>query len=235
MKILISGATGLVGSRLLEALTLKGYDDLRVLTRNKVTAKKNIPFPVECFEWNPEQNTIEVGALDSVDVVIHLAGENVGDGRWTAERKNKILESRVNSSKLLINEIKKLKKAPSKFISASAVGIYGDCKNNIVSEDNSLGNDYLATVCKSWEAIVTNHGIPEMKTNCLRTGVVLSLNGGALQKMMPAFLAGVAGKLGDGKQYMSWIHIDDLVNQYVFLIENHLEKTIFNLLIRWVK
>lgn len=228
MKILITGATGLVGSKLLEVLTLKGFDDLRILTRNKIKAQNNIPFPVEYYEWNPEQNYLEAGALKGVDIVIHLAGENVGDGRWSIDRKKRILDSRVQSTQLLIHEIKKLSRAPLKFISASAVGIYGEHKNIIITEGSSLGNDFLANVCKTWEDMVLNHGVPGMNAYALRTGVVLSPEGGALKKMLPPFLAGVGGKLGDGSQYMSWIHIEDLVNQYVYLIENHLENRVFN-------
>jgi uncharacterized protein (TIGR01777 family) len=228
MKVLISGATGLVGSKLLEVLILNGVDDLCVLSRNKNEALKKIPFPVEVFEWNPEENYIEDGALTNVDIVIHLAGENVGDGRWTSDRKKRILVSRINSTNLLISEIKKLSKTPSKFISASAVGIYGEDSNLIFTEDSSLGNDFLANVCKSWEDIVLHHDVEGMQACCLRTGVVLSSNGGALKKMLPAFLAGVAGKLGNGTQYMSWIHIDDLVNQYLYLINNTIKNNIYN-------
>lgn len=228
MKILISGATGLVGTRLLEVLTLKGFDDLRVLTRNKDKTKNSIPFPVEFFNWNPEKNYLEEGALDNVDVIIHLAGENIADGRWVASKKKRILESRQVGSELLISEIKKLPRPPKKFISSSAVGIYGDTKDREVTTASPHASDFLATVCEIWESTVLNHGVQGMKAHCLRTGVVLAAQGGALQKMLPAFYAGVAGRLGSGKQYMSWIHIDDLVNQFIFLIENEGQSHIYN-------
>lgn len=228
MKILISGATGLVGTRLLEVLTLKGFDDIRILTRDKISAKNSIPFPVDFFEWNPDKNFLEIGALENVDVVIHLAGENVADGRWNESKKKRIIDSRQLSSELLINEIKKLPRSPKKFISSSAVGIYGDTGDKIITTESPLGTDFLAEVCKTWESTILSHGIDGMNAHCIRTGVVLSANGGALQKMLPAFLAGVAGKLGNGNQYMSWIHIDDLVNQFIFLVENNGSSHVYN-------
>ena len=227
MKILITGATGLVGTRLLEVLMLRGFADLRVLTRDKTKAINTITFPVEFFEWNPEQNYLEIGALENVDIVIHLAGENISDGRWSDEKKNRILNSRIKSTELLIHEIKKLKTPPLKFISASAVGIYGE-GTTAVTSTSALGNDFLAEVCKSWENTIFNHDIKEMKTQCIRTGVVLSNKGGALSKMLPAFRLGFAGKLGTGKQFLSWIHIDDLIDQFIFLIENKGHAKIYN-------
>jgi uncharacterized protein (TIGR01777 family) len=228
LKILITGATGLVGKHLLETLVKKGYDDIRVLTRNKILANSSTSVPAEFFEWNPETNFLETGALDGVDIIIHLAGENVAGGRWSESRKKRILDSRKNSTQLLINEIKKQSSAPQKFISASAVGIYGDCGEQVITNDGALANDFLAEVCKSWEHITLNHNIPGMKSHCLRTGVVLSADGGALTKMLPAFFTGLAGRLGSGQQYMSWIHIDDLVNQYIYLIENDGKSNIYN-------
>lgn len=221
MKILVTGATGLIGTKLLEELILQGYDDLRILTRNKKKAQSTLSFPVELYEWNPDIGSLEKGALENVDVIFHLAGENIADGRWSQKRKEQIQSSRVLSTKLLIQEIKKLKTPPRKFISSSAVGIYGSSlSDTLLSTKSDLGNDYLAEVCKEWEKMVFDHDIAAMKSHSIRTGVVLSHSGGALPKMLPAFLMGVAGKLGSGKQYMSWIHIDDLVNQFIFLIRN---------------
>jgi uncharacterized protein (TIGR01777 family) len=228
LKILITGATGLVGARLLEFLMLKGYDDIRVLTRDKKNALEKIPFPVEVFLWNPKDQYLQPGALDDVEVVIHLAGENIADGRWSDKKKKMILESRVQSSNLLINEIKKHSNPPRKFISSSAVGIYGNRKDEIITCESSLANDYLATVCKTWEESILKNDIPNMKAQCIRTGVVLADSGGALQKMLPAFKAGVAGRIGSGSQYMSWIHLDDLVNQFIFLIENNTQRDVYN-------
>ncbi len=228
MKILITGATGLVGTKLLESLVSRGFDDIRVLTRDSVSAQKIIPFPVEFFTWNPDKNFIEVGALLNVDIIIHLAGDNIASGRWTESKKNKILNSRVKGSELLIKTIKEQDIKPAKIISSSAIGIYGDCGDKEVNDENKVGTDFLAQVCLHWEKSILNHNIPQLKAYCIRTGIVLSPDGGALQKMLPAFLAGIAGNLGNGKQYMSWIHIDDLVNQFIFLIENEGLVNIYN-------
>lgn len=229
MKILITGATGLIGTQLVEKLFLSGYDDIRILTRNKKVAESIIAFPVEIFEWNPEKKTMESEALKEVDYVLHLAGENISDGRWTEKKKKTILESRIKSSELLMDEIKKLKVPPKKFIFSSAIGIYGSSTNETTfNVESTLGIDFLAEVCKSWENSIFSYDIPGMKVQCIRTGVVLSPSGGALAKMLPAFQMGVAGKLGSGKQYFSWIHIDDLVSQFIFLLEKFGTKRIYN-------
>lgn len=229
MKILITGATGLVGTRLIEELFLKGFDDIRILTRNKMNSMENVSFPLEVYEWNPDRMYMEEGALEGVTAVIHLAGDNIAEGRWTAEKKNKILKSRQLSSQLLIQEIKKLQNPPVKLISSSAVGIYGSTlRNDLLNAQSPLADDFLANVCKEWERNIFAHEIPNLQTHCIRTGVVLANTGGALMKMLPAFMMGVAGKLGTGEQYMSWIHIDDLVNQFIFLLKNNSEQQIYN-------
>ncbi len=228
MKILITGATGLVGTRLLEQLFLRGHDDIRILTRNKTKALEQSPFPIEAFEWNPAKQTIDTDALKGVEAIIHLAGESVAEGRWTQAKKNKILNSRINSTSLLIETIKKLEKKPTKFISASAIGIYGDQGEKELDSESKLGKGFLADVCKKWEQLTHEHQIKEMKSLSIRVGIVLASNGGALAKMLPPFKAGVAGQLGNGKQYMSWIHIDDLVGQFIFLLENNTKYNIYN-------
>ncbi|MCO4795247.1 MAG: TIGR01777 family oxidoreductase [Bacteriovoracaceae bacterium] len=228
MRILITGGTGLVGSKLIETLTLRGYDDLVLLTRNKKSAKTKTTLPIDIFEWNPDEGTIESGALEGVDIVYHLAGESVADGRWSKAKKQRILNSRVKGTKLLIETIKKLKVPPRKFISASAVGIYGESGEDKIFETSKLGTGFLAEVCKEWESTSLNHELEGMKNHFIRVGIVLSKEGGALQKMLPAFKAGVAGKLGNGDQYMSWVHIDDLIGQFIFLMENECEANVFN-------
>ena len=228
MRILITGATGLVGSKLIETLYRKGYDDIHVLTRNPQKAEENSPFPIKAFEWNPSQQTINKEAFSKVDAVIHLAGESVAEGRWTQAKKERILNSRVNGTKLVVDTIKTLPNSPKKLISASAIGIYGNRNSEQLDAKSSLGDDYLADVCKKWEDLALNHDIDSMKSQCIRIGIVLSNKGGALKKMLPPFKAGVAGNLGNGKQYMSWIHIDDLVNQFIFLLENDGKSKIYN-------
>ena len=220
MRILVTGATGLIGRRLLEVL--RDEHDIRVLSRNKVWARS--VFSAEVFQWS--EDSIEEGALDGVDVVIHLAGERVA-ARWSLGKKEQILESRRRSSRLLVESIRKLPKPPKKLISASAVGIYGDRGEEKITVASSLGNGFLADVCKLWEDSILGHGVDGMRAHCIRVGVVLAREGGALQKMLPAFRMGIGGRLGDGKQYMSWIHIDDLVEQFIFLMKGG-EGSVYN-------
>jgi len=228
MKILITGATGFVGSRLIESLFLMGHANIRILTRNRLSALNHIPFPVEVYEWDPDTSLIEDGALVGVNAVIHLAGESVAEGRWTAEKKEKILSSRLKSTQLLIETIKQQQYPPQKFISASAIGIYGDRGEESLNGDSANGKGFLADVCKQWEELSLYHGISAMNSHVLRVGIVLGENGGALKKMLPPFKAGVGGKLGSGDQYMSWIHIDDLVGQFIFMLENKMQHKEYN-------
>ncbi len=228
MKILVTGATGLVGQKLVETLMLSGKDDIRILTTNKQRASETIAFPVEIMEWNPLKSTIDNNALKDVDIIFHLAGESVADGRWSSERKKRILNSRVMGTQLLLTEIEKQDKKPSKFISSSAVGIYGSTQDKDISEDSAHGEGFLADVCKQWENTLKDHKIENMKAHCLRTGIVLSSKGGALTKMLPPFKMGGGGKLGSGKQYMSWIHNEDLVNAFIFLMDNDCQEFAYN-------
>ncbi|ATH08701.1 TIGR01777 family protein [Halobacteriovorax marinus] len=229
MKILITGATGLVGKRLLEKLFLSGFDDVRILSTSKKRAQNSIPFPVEVFEWSPLENKISDAALENIDIVFHLAGESVADGRWSKQRKERILNSRVNGTRLLLDSIQKSNSTPQKFITASAVGIYGqDLSDKVITEESPLDDDFLADVCRRWENTLFERDIEGMKVHSLRTGIVLSNQGGALQKMLPPFKMGAGGILGSGKQYMSWIHIDDLVDAYIFLMKNDCKEKAYN-------
>ncbi len=226
--ILITGATGLVGSKLVATLKEKGEKDIRILTRNKSKTKNTYPYEVEVFNWDPTLGTIEEGALEGVETVIHLAGEGVADGRWTEKRKARILNSRVKGTQTLIEAIKTSSTTPKKFISASAIGIYGDREQETLTEDSSLGHGFLADVCKQWEELGQNHGIEGMSSHSIRIGIVLSSEGGALAKMLPPFKMGAGGRLGDGHQFMSWIHIDDLVGQILFLKDNQVKHNVYN-------
>lgn len=228
MKILVTGATGLVGKRLVETLMLSGHHDIRILTTNKERALKTLKFPVEVKTWNPLKSQIEENSLSGVDIIFHLAGESVAEGRWSDERKDRILKSRVLSTELILGEIAKETKKPAKFISSSAVGIYGNTGDKDVTEETTLGEGFLADVCKKWEQTLKNHSVENMKAHCLRTGIVLSIDGGALTKMLPPFQMGGGGKLGSGKQYMSWIHIDDLVGSFIHLMENDCNDFAYN-------
>lgn len=225
MKILITGATGLVGKRLIEGLLDHGYTNINVLTRNIEKAKKESTLPVQHFAWNIDQGIIDEKALQNVDIVFNLAGENIADGRWSDSKKRRILSSRTQIPKLLWNSFARINHSPKKFISSSAVGIYGDRQDESITLESELsptGDDFLGDVCKKWEEAVHNKAPKETECYSLRTGVVLSSQGGALTKMLPAFKAGVAGRLGTGQQYMSWVHIDDLISQFIFIMENEI-------------
>lgn len=228
MKILITGATGLVGKRLTELLLENGYSDLHALTRSKESAQSKSVLPITFHEWDLNKGFIENSAIENVDIVFNLAGENIADGRWTDQKKKRILNSRTAGPRLLLEKFNELNHFPKKFISSSAVGIYGSRGEEEVTVDSLLGDDYLADVCKQWENAVHLIKNERCNTYCLRTGVVLSDRDGALTKMLPAFKAGVAGKLGSGKQYMSWIHLDDLAAQFIFVMENDLTQVCFN-------
>ncbi len=231
MKILITGATGLVGTRLVEKLLDLGYSDINILGRDKTRAQKNFLHPVKFFEWDLATEKMDKEALIDVDIVFNLAGENIADGRWSAAKKERILNSRIKAPKVLWKHFRELGHFPKKFISSSAVGIYGDHYGKEITLNTPLPNnedDFLAQVCKKWEEAVHENAPSETKCYGLRTGVVLSPRGGALAKMLPAFKAGVAGRLGSGKQYMSWIHLDDLVSQFIFIMENEVQTPILN-------
>lgn len=224
MKILLTGANGFIGSRLIKSLLQKGYKDIRVLTRNK----KNIKLPVEIFEWNPEQLQIEQGALKNIEVIIHLAGESISESRWTKEKKQKLINSRVNGTKLLLKEINKLEWKPKKFISSSAIGFYGNRGDELLNENSKQGKGFLSELCHLWEKLSLNHQIKEMNSCVVRSGIVLESHGGALAKMLPLFTFGLGGPLGNGKQFMSWIHLDDLVNIFIHLLESKSSQGIYN-------
>ncbi|MFZ4404291.1 MAG: TIGR01777 family oxidoreductase [Pseudobdellovibrionaceae bacterium] len=217
MKILITGATGLIGKELGKALALKDHQ-LVVISRSAEKAKLVLPFPCEVIEGDLEKSPL---LLPAVDAVIHLAGTSVAEGRWTAEQKKSILESRVLGTRHLLQS---LSAAPSVFISSSAIGIYGDRGDEELTESSSTGPGFLAEVCKQWEAeaekIHARSGFSGVRTVYMRTGVVLARSGGALEKMLWPFRAGIGAALASGQQKMSWIHIDDLVQLFIFALEN---------------
>ena len=203
MKILISGSSGLVGSSLLPFLNENNHEVLR-LVRFQPTAENEI-------QWLPDQNQIDLNSAGQIDAVVHLAGESIAD-RWNEEKKNKIRESRIKGTKLISDTISQLEQKPKVFISASAIGYYGNRGNEILTEDSVPGDDFLARVCRDWETAclpVSDNGIRSVQ---LRFGVILSSSGGALAKMLPVFRLGQGGKLGHGRQYMSWVSLEDVTN-----------------------
>lgn len=212
-KILITGATGLVGTELKKELLKLGYE-VNTLSRKENGQPDN-------YIWDVEKQTIDATCILGVDAIIHLAGEGVVDQKWTEERKKAIINSRVNSTQLLLKTIKQYSNHQVKaFISASAVGYYGDCGDRILTEESSLGYGFLAECCKLWEDSVDEAKKLGLRVAKLRTGIVLTTKGGALPQLaMPIkFFAGAA--LGTGRQWVPWLHINDMINMYIAAVES---------------
>lgn len=220
--ILISGGTGLVGSQLTQLLLSQGYA-VRHLSRKKRPSSQ-----IQTFVWNIEEGYIEEGAFDGVSTIIHLAGAGVADGRWTKKRKQLILESRTLSTRLLFEKSREAKGLTS-FISASAIGYYGmDKSDRVIDEDSTIGDGFLADVVRDWEKEIDQFSSADIRTVKIRIGVVLSKDGGALEKMITPIKYFVGSPLGTGKQYMSWIHIDDLCRLFLNAVEDQNFEGIYN-------
>ena len=226
-NIIVTGATGLIGKKLCSDLISRG-DYLTIFTRNIANAKKEVPGAKEYVEWNFHNPGDWEHHLERKDAVIHLAGANLFGKRWSDEFKKKILDSRIISSQNLVKAISKAKDKPTSFISSSAVGIYGDCGDEAIIEEHSAGNDFLAKVCENWESEVDKAQNYEVRTAKIRTGIVLSPEGGALKQMLPTFKMFVGGSLGNGKQWFPWIHIDDIIRIYFFALDNTIAKGAIN-------
>jgi uncharacterized protein (TIGR01777 family) len=195
MKIGITGSTGMVGSALQPFLQKAGHES----------------FPLKRpSHWNPDKETIDSAAFEGLDAIIHLAGESIAAGRWTASKKARIRDSRVRGTKFLADSVSKLARPPAVLVSMSAVGYYGNRGDEILREDSPPGNSFLADVCREWEAATDTATRKGIRVVHPRTGLVLSRKGGALERIVLPFKLGVGGKIGSGKQYMSWITIDDL-------------------------
>ena len=222
MKVLISGSTGLIGSALVSFLTNAGHDVLRLVR----SAPKSDGSEVH---WDPESGRIDNAGLEGMDAVVHLAGENIGAGRWTRDRKARIFDSRVKGTRLLCESLANLAQPPKTLISASAIGYYGDRDEEILNEGSISGFGFLAEVCIEWEIATEPLAQTEIRVVNLRMGIVLSLEGGPLEKMLPPFKMGVGGILGNGRQYMSWISLDDAVGGiYHALVTDSLQGPVNN-------
>jgi uncharacterized protein (TIGR01777 family) len=212
MKILLAGSHGLVGTALIEALKADGHE-LSQLVRYTPHSESEI-------EWSPDRFSISIGRLEGFDAVINLAGESIAEGRWTDEKKQRIRESRVKGSTLLSNVLSGLAKPPATFICASAIGYYGNRGDELLIEDSEPGNDFLANVCVDWEEATRKASESGIRVVNTRFGVILDPKGGALAKMLPPFRMGVGGRIGDGKQWMSWISLEDVVAGLKFVLTN---------------
>ena len=201
MKIGVTGSTGLVGSALLPLLTANGHE-VHPLVRGMPEQNQ--------IGWDPAAGRLNGADLAGLEGIVHLAGENVGAGRWNAGRKKRILDSRVQGTKLLCSKLAELESKPSVLVCASAIGYYGDRGDEAVDETAEAGSGFLADVCRQWEAACQDAREAGIRVVNLRIGVVLSPDGGALAKMLMPFKMGVGGRVGDGKQYFSWIALDDV-------------------------
>ena len=212
MKILISGATGFIGTPLTEKLVQQGHEIFK-LSRKKSNDKNT-------FYWNLSEGTIELDESISFDAVIHLAGEGIANRRWTEAQKKKIRDSRVNGTRLLAETVSKLPQKPSVFISASAIGFFGDRGSEELTENSPAGDSFLADVCQEWENATKPAEEAGIRIAHSRFGIVLAPNGGALKKMLLPFKMGAGGIVGNGKQYYSWIALEDVIDILIFILNN---------------
>lgn len=212
MKVVITGASGMVGTALKKKLKSEG-DDVVSYVRTVRSGETGQ------YLWNPETGSIDKAGLEGATAVVNLAGENIAAKRWTPEQKEKIRTSRVKGTTLLAQTIAGMATKPEVFVSASAIGIYGDRGDEMLTENSAPGNGFLAEVCKEWEQSTKAAESLGVRIVRARLGVVLSKNGGALQKMLPIFQLGGGGIIGSGKQYMSWVTLDDVVNALIFAIK----------------
>ena len=212
MKIVVAGASGLVGNALLPALRASGHEALR-LVRRRAAARDEI-------EWNPSAGTADDPAIAGADAIVNLAGENIGAGSWTARRKEAILRSRVETTRTLVAAIGRMAWPPTVLVNASAVGIYGDGGDTVMTEANEAGRGFLPEVCIAWEREAQAADAMRVRVALLRFGVILAEQGGALAKMLPLFRLGLGGRLGSGRQWMSWVTLDDVVRAIVQALEN---------------
>jgi uncharacterized protein (TIGR01777 family) len=218
-KVLITGGSGLIGRRLSFLLKSRGYE-VRILSRSN-----NPKNSYKTFLWNISEKTINDSAFEDLNHIIHLAGAGIADKRWSEKRKKEIIASRVASTNLLYNTVKRLKTPLDSFISASATGYYGAITSETIFEEKDKpAKDFLGKVCSLWEDSIFQFNEIKIRTVALRTGIVLSKDGGALKKMKTPVIT----SLGNGKQYMPWIHIDDLCELYIKAIEDQEFKGAFN-------
>jgi len=210
-KIAVTGASGLIGSALCAQLKSDGHQVLKLVRRPTRLSDE--------VTWNPVKGEIDLKSLEGVDAVFHLAGAGVGDKRWSAAYRSEILNSRLLGTTTIANACEQLQ--PEVFISASAIGYYGETGNRAVVETDRGGEDFLSIVCREWEAVANL--APSVRTLKLRTGLVLDPTGGALGRMMPIFKFGFGGKLGSGKQWWSWITLHDQIRAMTFLMNSKIE------------
>ncbi|PYP86460.1 MAG: TIGR01777 family protein [Blastocatellia bacterium AA13] len=210
MKILISGASGLVGAAVAQSLTNDHHEIIRLVRR--------APRSREEIEWNPDANKLDASGLDHIEAVVHLAGESIASGRWNREKKARIRDSRVKGTRLLSETLADLSQPPRVLVSASAIGYYGDRGDEVLTEESPEGRGFLAEVCREWEAATGAAQERGVRVTMMRFGMILSERGGALTKMMPPFKMGVGGRIGSGQQFISSVALDDVVGAIIHAI-----------------
>jgi uncharacterized protein (TIGR01777 family) len=203
VDVLVTGSHGLVGSALIPGLRADGHRVLRLVRDRKEGA--------DDVQWDPTSGAIDAARIEGVDAVVHLAGAGIGDKKWTPDRKRLILESRTQGTRLLAETLAGLGRAPAVLVSGSAVGYYGDRGDALLTEQAPPGDDFPAQVCLAWEAATMPAAEAGIRVVTIRTGVVLAAHGGALKRMLLPFKLGIGGRIGSGRQYLSWISLDDEV------------------------
>ncbi|HLW56900.1 MAG TPA: TIGR01777 family oxidoreductase [Bacteriovoracaceae bacterium] len=219
MRVLVTGATGFVGQVLVRQL-LDQHHEVVILTRNIPKAAIVLGSRCKYFQWSNISEPAPLEAFEGVDGVVNLMGENIGSRRWSPEQKKVIYNSRIDGTARLIDTIAKLENKPSVFVSASAIGVYGSRGPEELTENSPVGEGFLAHVCRDWEEQAFRALELGMRVAVIRTGVVLGRNGGVLDRMLPIFKVGLGGPMGEGNQYMSWIHVEDLAAMYVEALIN---------------
>ena len=213
MRVAITGASGLIGRALSNRLASQGHEVIAVVRRTAALGE---------VAWNPMRGEIDASGLEGVDAVVHLAGAGIGDKRWNAAYKEELLRSRVKGTELLASTLPALDRPPAVLLSGSAIGFYGDRGDEMLTETSGPGKGFLAELCQAWENAAEPVGSAGIRTVYLRTGIVLSGGGGALKKQLPLFKFGLGGKMGSGRQWMSWISLDDEVSAIVHLLTSSL-------------
>jgi uncharacterized protein len=218
MKILVTGSSGLVGKALCKSLRADGNIVAR-LTRSGSASQSGQSAEAIC--WEPPTGSLDLASMEGADAVVHLAGASIAEGRWTPARKEILRSSRVDATRHLVSGIAKLKQKPRVFVSASAIGYYGDRGDEVLNESSVPGKDFLAHVCADWEAAAFRAEQLGVRTVLLRFGIILDAHGGALPRVLLPLRFGVGGRLGSGIQWMSWITLDDVVGLIRYAIENN--------------
>ena len=206
MKVVVAGSSGLIGTALVRRLLDDGHEVLRLVRRTPVGGNE--------VQWNPEAGDIDAGALERVEAVVHLGGVSIAGRRWNTAYKREIRDSRINSTRLLSETLSDLHHKPSVFLCASALGYYGNRQDEVLTENSSQGSGYLADVTAEWEGVTDAATSAGIRVCNMRIGVVLSANGEMPRSMLTPFKLGLGGKLGNGRQYMSWVHLDDVADGF---------------------